>query len=126
MGYDDEKLTTEITLSAGRTFFAHGYADQAREAGKPLTGDIRDQLPGVTDYAAHRAAWDMANAMIHDNGMWLGAVYLRNKGGLSTEEWGHRAALEALGCPGGLREYVKGVKVPSIPFSGADLTKKYF
>src|SRR5690625_2299505 len=125
--YDDTRLTREIYEGAARAFFASAYVDQAEEAGEPLSaGDVVDQLPEETDPEALKAAERLIMGLLEGNMMWVGALYLRHKGGLDTRTWGHYAAMEAMGHGVGLWEYVEGVKVPEIEFTGLHLDRNYF
>ncbi|HLS01117.1 MAG TPA: hypothetical protein VK054_03930 [Beutenbergiaceae bacterium] len=124
--YDDHALTMQVLKGAERAFFACAYADQAQDAGVPLTGDVLDRLPGETDPAAARVARVFITRLKDENHMWIGALYILNRGDLDAYTWGHYAAMEAMGHDVGLWEHAVKVRIPSIEFTGSHLDRNYF
>lgn len=127
-----------------KAFFASAFADQADEAGTPLSGEIMSQLPDEMDGAAIAAgkrlytAFERAFSDFHGDGDTLDGAYIWAHGvdAMSgdtekeqAENFGHYAAMQAMGHGVGLWEYVPhqiSDHVPDIEFSAFDLEKDYF
>lgn len=117
----------KIRKGMALAFFASAYAELAEESGTPLRGEIMAQLPAVIDPSALHAADTLAMDMERRNGSPLDAIYYANTGGLEPREWGHYAALQAMGHGVGLWAYdIDGAIVPSIEFGSYSLSRDYF
>lgn len=137
-------MNTNILNGMIKAFFASAYADQADEAGQPLTGEIMDQLPDDMDTAAVRAGERLYNEFerafgdFHGDGDTLDGAYVWLHGvdamdgdtvKEQAEAFGHYAAMQAMGHGVGLWEYVPhqiADHVPNIEFSSFDLDQEYF
>ena len=137
-------MNQNILKGMALAFFASAYADQADEAGKPLRGEIMDQLPDEIDHAAIHAAKTLyiqfERAFNEFHGEWesLDGDYIRTYGiekmwGNSQKEneqlFGHYAAMQAMGHGVGLWEYCAhqiSDHVPYIEFGAYSLEKDYF
>lgn len=118
-----------IALGMAKAFFASAYTGQAEECGQPLSGQIMDQIPDAIDPAAIGAARTLQLQMIGTAGP-LATLYEAHSGNLSPEDWGHYAAMQAMGTGVGLGDYDPHFRghdlVPYIEFGGHSLSKDYF
>lgn len=144
-------IADQIKRGMALAFFACAYADQADEAGQPLSGQIMDQLPYDIDPAALHAADTLAMGLISDN--WktvvrtvgsidanalLSGVYEKAESFdpdgdhvvLTPEDFGHYCAMQAMGHGVGLESFGAAVhqviKVPYIEFGSHSLQLDYF
>jgi hypothetical protein len=139
-------ITDEILRGMALAFFASAYADQADEAGGPLSGEIMDQLPDAIDPEAEKAAGTLGARMIAAN--WPGRAVLFSQGlrvlyraadncdregadrVLAPELFGHYLAMQAMGTGVGLESFGRAVrdriKVPYLEFCAYHLSRDYF
>lgn len=121
--------TDTIRAAMVRAFFASAYADQAEEAGTPIRGQILDALPDPPDPEAVKAAAELCQRMEAANGAPVGAVYVLHASVLGPRDFGHYAAMGAMGHGVGLWDFGISrdtVKVPSVEFTALHLSRNYF
>lgn len=131
-------------------FFASAYADQADESGRPLSGEIMDQLPDAIDPESIQAAERLTAGIVGkytfktpDKStdekltiLWA-AVNFRYEGAedkgdreLTPELFGHYCAMQAMGHGVGLESFGDAVrdylKVPYLEFGACSLSVDYF
>ena len=125
-----DAVQAAILRGMALAFFACTYADQADECGQPLSGEIMNQLPDEIDPAALHAATTLHFDLERVNGCPLLELYTRHPGSTDDpEQWGHYAAMQAMGQGVGLRDYDitdDQVKVPYACFDSGCLEKDYF
>lgn len=123
-------IAGHILKGMALAFFACAYADQADECGQPLSGEIIGQLPEAIDPAALHAATTLQFDMERVNGAPIADLYTRHPGTTDDpQDWGHYAAMQAMGQGVGLRDYGitdDRVKVPYACFDSGCLEKDYF
>jgi hypothetical protein len=123
-------LVAQLVRGMALAFFASAYADQADECGQPLQGEIMNQLPDAIDPAALHAATTLHFDLERVNGRPLLELYIRHPGTTDDpQEWGHYAAMQAMGQGVGLRDYGitdEQVKVPYAEFGSHSLEQDYF
>lgn len=137
-------MNNNILQGMAKAFFASAYADMAEEAGKPLRGEIMEQLPEEIDPAAIGAAkalymdFERALHSAHGendllDGDFVDGDGVRHMPGDTIEErrqaFGHYAAMQAMGHGVGLWEYCAHQiydHIPAIEFGSYSLEKDYF
>lgn len=127
---EPDAVVAQLVRGMALAFFACTYADQADECGQPLSGEIMNQLPDEIDPAALHAATTLHFDLERVNGCPLLELYTRHPGSTDDpEQWGHYAAMQAMGQGVGLRDYDitdEQVKVPYACFDSGCLEKDYF
>lgn len=121
--------STHIHHGMARAFFASAYADQADEAGQPMQGEIMDQLPDTIDPAAIHAADTLYRKIEEIFKLPIALFYEKDDGGLTPEDWGHYAAMGAMGHGVGLWDYVANFdhqRFPRMEFGAFSLEKEYY
>ena len=120
----------KIKSGMARAFFACAWADMAEESGNSgiMSGqEITQIMPREIDPAAVSAADKLAICLQAANyAQRIDKIYSENTGGLSPEDWGHYAAMEAMGHGVGLWEYDVNINVPYMEFGSYSLEKDYF
>lgn len=123
-------IAGHILKGMALAFFACAYADQADECGQSLQGEIMNQLPDAIDPAAMHAATTLKMDMERVNGDDIETLYQRHPGTTDDpREWGHYAAMQAMGQGVGLHDYGitdEQVKVPYAEFGSHSLELDYF
>jgi hypothetical protein len=123
-------IAGHILKGMALAFFACAYADQADECGQPMSGEIISQLPDALDPAALHAASTLKMDMERVNGDDIETLYTRFPGTTDDpREWGHYAAMQAMGHGVSLRDYGISddqVKVPYTEFGSHSLEQDYF
>lgn len=129
-----------ILNGMAKAFFACAYADQFDEADQSLQSEIMDQLPKEIDPSALSAARTLymdfessfKNEDITLDGAWVWVHGIDRMPGYTDEEksenFGHYAAMQAMGHGVGLFDYCSGVisdKVPTVEFGSYSLEKDY-
>lgn len=119
-------------------FFATAYADAAEEAGKPLQGEIMNQLPRDVDTAAIHAADTLCKGIEEANHSDIVTLfdilceYTNGDGDRphTPEMFGHYAAMQAMGHGVGLTDAFGGnaeqFRIPYVEFGPYSLQKDYF
>lgn len=119
-----------IRSGMARAFFASAWADQCEETGHAamLAGqEITKLMPTEYDPAAWAAARTLLFDMERLNESDIASIYLANDGHLTAVDWGHYAAMQAMGHGTGLWEFVgQGVAVPFVEFGSYALANDYF
>jgi hypothetical protein len=124
-------MKEQILRGMALAFFASAWADMVEENGASLSGlEIMQVMPETVDPAAKHAAYTLYFQMESVNGDAIERLYGQNCGEprLSPQDWGHYAAMQAMGHGVGLGDYGIGcdaVQVPYIEFSQCSLEKDY-
>jgi hypothetical protein len=118
----------QIKKGMALAFFGSAYADMADDCGQSLHGEIMDQLPAVIDSAALHAADTLTFQLELMHGMPVASLYESNNATneLKAQEWGHYAAMQAMGHGVGLFDYDIDLKVPHVEFGSHSLSRDYF
>lgn len=123
-------IAGHILKGMALAFFACAYADMADECGQSLAGEIMDQLPDALDPGALHAATTLKMDMERLNGDDIETLYQRHPGTTDDpREWGHYAAMQAMGHGVGLFDYGitdEQIRVPSALFDSGCLEQDYF
>lgn len=127
---DADTAAEQVELGMAWAFFASSYADQADECGQSLSGEIMNQLPDACDPAALHAARTLRMDMERVNGVPIADLYAQHPGTTDdARDWGHYAAMQAMGHGVGLSDYDISrdqVQVPYVEFGAYSLEKDYF
>ncbi|MNC35321.1 hypothetical protein D3C76_165360 [compost metagenome] len=117
-----------IKKGMARAFFGSAYADMADDCGKPLRGEIMDQLPAVIDSAALHAADTLAFQLEMMHGQPVAKLFEANNATneLTAQEWGHYAAMQSMGHGVGLFDYDIDLTIPHVEFGSHSLSRDYF
>jgi hypothetical protein len=133
----------EIIEGMAKAFFASAWADQHEEeyreacdTGKKapflrqygtLSGvEIFDVMPKTIDPAAKHAAQTLMMDMERQNKATVEVLYAAHPATLTPANWGHYAAMAAMGHGVGLWEYTDAVIVPHVEFGSHSLERDYF
>lgn len=115
-----------IRKAMAKAFFASAWADLADQHDVNLSGcEIFDVMPDVIDPAAYHAADTLIMDTERENTRDIATLHLQNTGDLSPSDWGHYAAMSAMGHGVGLYDYTKAVRVPYVEFGDHSLERDY-
>lgn len=121
---------SDIKTGMEKAFFACAWAAQCENADKSsmLSGkDIKDLMPEQIDEDCVVAATELViklggkYASVYGT---LSTLYSVYDGGLTPSEWGHYAAMQAMGHGVGLSDYGIDIEVPNVECPL--LSKEYF
>lgn len=140
------KTFDQIKNGMALAFFASAYADLREEEGEPMSGEIMDQLPHITDPAARNAAETLIMGMVDqvtfettssDEKRML-ALYMHASNvydradadrELTPDLFGHYCAMQAMGTGVGLESFGSAVRdsitVPYVEFGSHSLQYDY-
>lgn len=140
---EQASLAEEIRHSMAKAFFASAYADLCEEGGRPLSGEILDQVPDEMDPAAVHAAQTLVAGICQLNYSYmqttdeaLVALHRFVEGHAegdrepTADNLGHYLAMQAMGSGVGIQDafgkYIHdAVAVPYVEFGSHSLQRDY-